>query len=226
MAAVVAVCGDTVGNPVERCPIIVSGSDGQVHFIEIDGAVESRGDTLSGSTSGSVEVLRQLVAINSTLIAMRKRTEEVLTIQQAEIAALRQSHDRALSRINNNIRRIAERPIAHVASHQPRTAVSTPRQASLSKGPKDLYDLWNEYEHGLMGAKPARLFTSKERGACRFAYSLRMGFWNIVNNMVSKGHTSDTAIDTIYRVYGRNQSVSAILRSIRSDKPSGHPELR
>jgi hypothetical protein len=35
-----------------------------------------------------------------------------------------------------------------------------------------------------------------------------------------------SAVDEIYRVYGRNQTVTTILREIRKDKlRGGHPEL-
>ena len=39
--------------------------------------------------------------------------------------------------------------------------------ASLSKCPRTLYALWNEYEFGLNGQKAAKNFTSREQGKNR-----------------------------------------------------------
>jgi hypothetical protein len=37
----------------------------------------------------------------------------------------------------------------------------------LSKCPRNLYALWEEYKFGLNGQKPAKKFTSRERGSVR-----------------------------------------------------------
>ena len=97
----------------------------------------------------------------------------------------------------------------------------------LSQRPKDLYFLWAEWEHGVNGIKPAKLFTRRERGGNRFAFSRRLVFWNMVLAMVAKGHIADVAIDKILTVYGRNLSVTTILCKMQKDrKTGGHPELR
>ncbi|KAG6946786.1 hypothetical protein JG688_00015842 [Phytophthora aleatoria] len=41
--------------------------------------------------------------------------------------------------------------------------------ARLSKRPKDLLELWHEYQFGCSGLKPAKEFTLFERGANKFA---------------------------------------------------------
>ncbi|ETP04478.1 hypothetical protein F441_18743 [Phytophthora nicotianae CJ01A1] len=97
----------------------------------------------------------------------------------------------------------------------------------LSKRPKDLYELWGEYEFGLNGLKPAKEFTAAERGANKFAYSRRKVFWDVVSAFVRTGFTSDVAIDKIYAAYGRQLSVTRILTALRTDKhQGGHPSLR
>ncbi|ETO62385.1 hypothetical protein F444_19686 [Phytophthora nicotianae P1976] len=74
----------------------------------------------------------------------------------------------------------------------------------LSKRPKDLYELWGEYEFGLNGMKAAREYTAAERGA---------------NN--------DVAVDRIYAIFGRQLPVTSILLALRRDKQQGgHPSLR
>ncbi len=77
----------------------------------------------------------------------------------------------------------------------------------LSKYPKDLYTVWKECEFGLKDAKAAKDFTYHERGANKFSYCRRKVFWDAVTLLISKGYTSDTAIDQIYLVYGEGKSV-------------------
>lgn len=101
------------------------------------------------------------------------------------------------------------------------------RAAVLSKKPRDLFVLWREYEFGLGNNKAARDFTHRERGLVTVQYSFRNNFWSLVDEMIRRGSTSNTAIDRVYEVYGRNQCVSKILRAIRTDKlRGGHPNLR
>lgn len=110
---------------------------------------------------------------------------------------------------------------------QMKTYLNSPQQRKLLSTPKNLYDLWKEYEFGLFGKKPAKSTTSEERGLCRFAYSRRKIFWDVIENLVRKGHTSDIAIDKTYLTHGRGNSVSAILLRTRTDrKTGGHPDLR
>ena len=110
--------------------------------------------------------------------------------------------------------------VAHSARRE------VPFASSLSKNPKTLNVLWDEYEFGLSGRKPAKLFNSTERGACRLAYLFRKGFWNLCSKMIARGYTSATAIDKIYDVYGGGLSVTKILCQINKDRRNGdHVQL-
>ena len=98
-------------------------------------------------------------------------------------------------------------------------------RATLCSRPRTLFVLWQEYEFGIAGKKAAKLFTPRERGRSKYAYSLRKSFWDLVVSMISHGYNHNTAIDKIYEVYG-NLSVVKILRLIRTDKRTGgHDEL-
>ena len=100
-------------------------------------------------------------------------------------------------------------------------------RAVLYKGIKNLYDLWQEYEFGISGNKPAKDFTRLERGKQKFAYCRRKVFWEVLVKLVNAGHISDTAIDLVYQCYGRSLGVTAILRKMVTDRKSGgHPNLR
>ena len=98
--------------------------------------------------------------------------------------------------------------------------------STLTKCPKTLYVLWQEYEFGVGGRRPARLFNATERGRVKFNYSLRKGFWQLMDRMIQNGHTLNGAIDKMYSVYDCSRSVTEILRKIRKGaKTGGHPQL-
>ena len=100
--------------------------------------------------------------------------------------------------------------------------------AMLMKEPKDLYVLWQEFEFGVGGTKPAKVFSAAKRGANKFAFCWRKVFWDMVVSMVGRGHIAQVAIDRIYKVYRRKLLVMHILqRMVRDWKEQGrHPELQ
>ncbi|EEY64813.1 uncharacterized protein PITG_15602 [Phytophthora infestans T30-4] len=122
-----------------------------------------------------------------------------------------------------------QRQTANVLNEVLRSRAETQRdyQKLLAVRPKDLYELWEEYQFGLSGLKPAKDFTAADRGANKFAYSRRKVFWDAVATFVRSGFTSDVAIDRNYAAYGRQLSVTRILAALRNDKhQGGHPSLR
>ena len=138
-----------------------------------------------------------------------------------------------IRQVNASVKRIAIQPVV-------RTAVrvltdvhcGVDSRARLSSRPRNLFDLWTEYELGLEGHhNAARSFTAKERGIknVKYIFSLRNSFWTVVDVMGRAGHASDVAIDKIYSVYGRGQPVTDILRTMRKDKKryigGVHPSL-
>ncbi|KAI2503968.1 hypothetical protein MHU86_10465 [Fragilaria crotonensis] len=75
---------------------------------------------------------------------------------------------------------------------------------SLSPNPKNLFELWDEYQVGIGGRKAARLFSKAERGGkVKHKNCRRKVLWTLVSGLVRQGYTSDTAIDLIYSVYGQ-----------------------
>ena len=117
----------------------------------------------------------------------------------------------------------------HVEQHNSeQPSPSSPVTARLNSCPKTLFDLWNEYEFGTGLVKPAKLFTSRERGANKYSYSRRKHFGDTVARMIRQGYTSDAAIDRIYEVYGGPSStVSSVLLGLRRDnKNGGHSALQ
>ena len=188
-------------------------------------------------------------AIMSQQIQVQRRVEENALDIKNELTRIAHSFSRQFHNIHNAIKRIALQPVS-----RPRAAAITNRllenlpnqdeilrnieigvdpdlfnnvRAKLYRGVKKLYNLWHEYEFGLSGNKAAKYFTSQERGACRFMYCRQKVFWDMINRFINSGYTSDTAVDKVYYVYGRNLAVTYILKKLALDrKTGGHPELQ
>lgn len=98
--------------------------------------------------------------------------------------------------------------------------------ATLSKTPKDLYMLWEEYDQGIGGRKAARKFTAEERGRCKYTYCRRNVVWQLINRVINhSGCDYKVAIEMIYDVYGY-MSVTKLLKKILEDeKAGGHANL-
>ena len=160
-----------------------------------------------------------------------QRLEEMNNNLKNEIAKSQSDFNRKLDNMHRSIKRISIQPVVrprNATNEEAQARQENNRRGILMKRPKDLFVLWHEYEFGSTDrVKPAKLFTSAERGRNKFAYSRRKVFWDMVCNMISRGYTSDTAIDKIYLTYGHNLSVSNILVKMRNDKGrGGHPDLR
>ena len=75
--------------------------------------------------------------------------------------------------------------------------------ASFSACPQSLYDLWAEFMFGIGWRILAFQLTHLDRWKSMHTYVRRNVIWRrMVRRMVSKGFTSDTAIDHIYSVFG------------------------
>ena len=203
-------------NPIEKKLIVLGGHGTQVIFQEIENSMETNVIQSNQPTNN---------LSSSLLVGIKRRIEEVYSCIRTEFESHKQHIESKLNRINCNIGRIVSRP-SITSNPINNNYISQHKSYSLIKSPKDLYELWREYEFGLNGNKAAKEFTTHEKGTCRHTYSLRKGYWDIISKMVRSGHISDTAIDKVYATYGRNQSTTSILRSIRKDKSrGGHPNL-
>ena len=148
--------------------------------------------------------------------------------------------------VNANIRRIAIQPgvrsfrgttvagsnddtILRAASAAQQPAIRS--QPSLRSNPKNLYELWQEYEVGIGGRKAAKLFSQWERGGKnKHKYCRRNVIWKIIDRIVrGRGQTTaDVVIDQIYAIYGQQTSVTKIINAIKDDLQRGrlNPNLR
>jgi uncharacterized NAD(P)/FAD-binding protein YdhS len=86
--------------------------------------------------------------------------------------------------------------------------------AQLSSQPRDLINLWREYQFGLNGRKAARQFTTRERNANRQIKQkfYRHGLiWERMKRQIQRGVTPEQAALELRLVYGAKASVSTII---------------
>ena len=234
-------------NPIRRVPVVVTGDQGCV-YIDLIPCLEEGDDDLGVAAAGgrgasATGIQAQLLALQSSNAQIRRELQEVRTNQMAD-RVLSLKH---FSMVHGSIRRIALQPgvrsfrgtlaggnddtnlQAANAADQP---VAIARlQPSLSPNPKNLYELWQEYEVGIGGRKAAKLFSQWERGGKnKHKYCRRNVIWKIVDNIVrGRGQmTADVVIDQIYAIYGQQTSVTKIINAIKDDMKRGrlNPNLR
>ena len=236
-------------NPVSKVTIVPQGAGDQVHLLEIgidsDGnQVRNSGEQQSRSISNTIDDMQ---AVLSHMLQVQRQIEESRVEVLSQMYEHRHHHSRQLEIINKNIKRIALQPVLRSRAlieqasralqgetvddedgAEGRASRVAPRPlATLYRSPKSLYDLWQEYQFGLDGQKPAKEFNSRERGKNKSMYCRRKVFWDVVKNLINAGYTSDTAIDKVYQVYGRSTSVTSILvMMVRDRKDGGNPNLR
>lgn len=170
--------------------------------------------------------------------ALRRELNELRQLMSTREGETRAYMGRQFSTLNRNIQRVAiapARPIRAAGDQQQpqqdgneaRANIEIPFASTLSPLPRTLYDLWTEYQYGIGGRKAAKDFTATERGRVKYSYHRRKVVWDVIAGLVRAGHTSNVAIDRIYDVYGRGQSVTNIINRMRRDRAQGgHPNLR
>lgn len=220
-------------NPVERIPIYPSGNGADLNLIELtggDSTTASSSETPASSTdirqNAAYHDVQRIAILASQMNMLQRRMEEINTNLVNELLKMHSKIDRYSQNINNSVKRIALQPVVRRAAAAgtgdgPNSSGSRRVDVKLSRCPKDLHTLWQEYEHGLGHTKPAKDFTARERGANKFAFSRRKTFWDLVIHLVRLNYTSDTAIDYIYHTYGRALPVTKILLKLRKDRSTG-----
>ena len=205
-------------NPIEKVLLTCYESGGQVFIEEIPNDVQM---APPGGAGGNVRSQWE-TAMLAKVACLEQRMVVVQNNQTSHHAMV----DRRLRNLEANTSRIALQPVARPIHGGGGGGGEARAPAATLAKPRDLYQLWQEYEFGIGGRKPARQFTSVERGAVKFTYSRRKIIWDAIDRMVRSGVTAQVAIDRIYGVYGR-LNVSAMVRAMRQDeRHGGHQQLR
>ena len=163
-------------NPVAQIPVICTGNDGEVYIDAIttqdnQGTPQDDNQGTQDDNQGSEDriagsltdrpIRDQLRALQSQLQGIKSQIAEIDKRQVTDALA----STRQLQTLNANIKRIGLSPARPI-----RNTTSNPISAGLSAHPRTLYELWDEYTNGIGGRKPAREFTSQERGKVKYKY--------------------------------------------------------
>lgn len=211
-------------NPVRKVPLGVMGMDAELIIDEIIGGDGEGGGDYRHHQGMAREEIRLLA---SQVLHLRRENAD----QRAELDRRDRRIMSMLTRMNNNITRLANAPTRRVVAVDGGQAPTVPGEqptvlvSSLCKNPGSLHDLWVEYEFGTAGKKAAKDFSTSERGQAKSKYSFRKTFWDKVAEMIRSGMSANVAIDRIYRAYGASSSISHIIRRMKDDKRTGWPPI-
>jgi len=222
--------------PVEKIPLFILQNNGRLDIqamslLEMSGTNTTvvshdmeRGARRSDSTVIMQSIAQALFAQNVDVVrhlSEVKSETKVLTIsQKEEISKLRQSIDRLRPTGFFRPRQIQTQQVSAVTNEPNQTPVVNNRPASLTKNPKSLNVLWNEYMYGIGGNKPAKEFTEIERGLVATQYCRRLKIWSEINSRIRSGVTAEVAIDDMYEKYGSNCTITEIINSITEEQKS------
>jgi len=214
-------------NPVEKIALVAHGSDGEV-FLDEMVPEETQGPSVGGEAQTNDEnrayivgtsersATHQLRAIQSQLSSLKA---SLLSLQE-RVIAMEYSVTSKMTGVQRNLKRLADAPGRRI---RPPSGVllegdDTRLETGLSSLPRTLYDLWDEYTVGLEGRKPAKLYTSQERGRCKHKYSRRKVVWDKIRELIQMGYTSHVAIDMILDHYGRDLTTTKIINLMKQDR--------
>lgn len=225
-------------NPIQKRLLAITGGGAQVFMEDIGGndkenpqAPPAQGnntpnhDNLNGQSNRQLllSLMNQMSAVRNS-ITQQGSTMEVfratLTNQKRTLRSLVRRLD---ANPLHQLQRANQRARAGAEPRSPPRALQVdghidPR-AVLQPSIRTLQGLWEEYIHGIGHNKPAKYFTSGERGRrqTKFKYSRRKIFWTLVERLVARGHSSHDVIARIYTAYGP-RSPTDIINAIRNDK--------
>lgn len=161
--------------------------------------------------------MNELTFIMSQMRELRSKNDELKT----DLQAFKVATSSLLQHMNASLHKIFVAPAVRKINQtdesvQANQSYRNVQKIPLIKCPRTLGVLWTEYEFGLGGNKPVKIFTPRERCMVKFGYSLRKPFWLLVEQMIKHGYTRAAAIEKIENVYTRGQgtSITAILRQI------------
>lgn len=227
-------------SPVKKVPLVVYRVEDQLCIDEVSDEVqqviEQNGAAAGNTAHGNFVTREQYNALLVQLHQMRSAMHVHHAQHEASVAALKAWLEVFLSRINNNVRRFggtiqgglarqanqANRQQAGEQDQQAQVLNHPPGSATLSPTPRDLLVLWQEYEFGIGGRKPARDFTARERNnranGIKQKYYRRKVVWESIARQIRAGHTMHAACLRIRNHYGITDSTTQIINKMLYDK--------
>jgi Transcriptional activator of glycolytic enzymes len=198
------------------------------------------GAPTGGVPAGAVNAINQQQSAALLVNIQRLQQQQSQNHQQAmdSIAALRTFSLNQFRTVNNNIRAFggtiqggfARQDFQQAAR---RRRVTDPEQqvgdgnlpATLVPTPRTLAELWEEYQFGIGGRKPAKDFEAHERGnatnGVKQKYYRRKFVWYTIEELMRRGDSRDNAIRKIRQAYGWRCSVTQIINFLINDNKEG-----
>ena len=213
-------------NPIERVTVLVAEVDGVPEFSEVDPEYDTGGGGGGGGAGGPV-MMEWRNFVTAKICGMENRIHDLQSNQGGHHGEL----VKRLDKIERNMRRMSAMPARRVGASTGggvggANETEAVRPPNLSKCPKNLFVLWAEFESGVGGNKPARLFTASERGKVKFMYCRRNIVWDAIDNLVKRGLSSDVAIDRIYNECGGpNTKVNDVIAQLKQFRRTGNDVL-
>jgi hypothetical protein len=242
---------DAQVNPIAKVPLTVYRIQDtlKVDLVENQGQGPGQAPQGAGGNDVPIQFQGQQEQINGILIQLGQLQQQQAVMQQQLEHAIyeqRRWHERQYQVVNSNIRRFGGTIQGGFARQDQRQAANRrqaqqeeelpadgPGSATLSKTPRTLMELWNEWQFGINGRKPAKDWTARERGnttgGIKQKYYRRKAVWEILARLVNQGYSPQGACHRIRQCYGRNQSVTGIICGMLRDRRAYagcHPNLR
>jgi hypothetical protein len=236
-------------NPVEKLHLVISGNDDMVDIQALAPAADGAAAAAPG-VANAAGTHATMLALQNEIRNLRFETAELFQQLNNRMGRMETNQQHQHERVHENLQRLNQLRFPVVrhrqAQAQPEGAnngnahnaanaqvpLEQGRPATLFPRPSTLNILWQEYQFGVGGRLPARLFTREQSGRVKHAYCRRKIIWDLIQNQISKGYTADAAIDRIYSAYPGLQ-ITDMTKAIRDDRErySGpnqglHPLLR
>lgn len=214
-------------NPVQKVPLVVYKGENDYAVVIEEELTPEQG----GNQAERASTTEQLRFANSQIMQLRRNQNE----SRNEIARNEARNVKRTKILNENIRAVM-REVKKQRTYGPELTgdgdgdealmAGIDRNAKLSRGPKTIHALWQEYQFGLGTNKPAKDFTTTERGNVRFVYCRRKVVWDLITKLVNAGHSAEAVCDKIQDIYKGN--MTGIIDRIRKDVQGNtlHPDLR
>jgi Transcriptional activator of glycolytic enzymes len=236
-----------IAQPVVRVPLTIYRIQDTLMIDEM--VIQRGGDNgapAAPAAGGQVVTDQQHAQVLINVQALQQAVAQNHQQHSDAIASLREWAHNQFRLVNNNIRAHGGTIQGALARQDPqqqarRRRATDPQQqvqqegtlpATLSPTPRTLAELWEEYQFGIGGRKPAKDWSSTERGNTRQGikqkYYRRKMVWLTMEKLMATGMSRDAAINKIRQAYGWRCSVTQIINFIIANHQNGghgHPNL-
>ena len=230
-------------NPIERVEVVASQQNGVVTFEEIplelrEAGVDGNGGGVGGGVGAGGAGGRANEVWKNVMYAKLANTQTVVKEIHNFLVLKLADLEKKMKRLDSNMRTLTTAPARRVgvvgvtgraAGGRAVAVGATPdagRPAVLCSTPRTLYVLWDEYQNGIGGSKPARQFTPSERGRCKHKYSDRKVAWKCIERLLDRGYNLGESIRRIHSVYGHTSITKIIAAMKKDERRGGHANLR